>query len=1594
MTTKKNPKSVKAPAKSTVNHSVHSGGKRKNAPNGQNWNAKKVAKNGHGVKVKTQVKSGNKVTIKSVVATATIVVEPQILSLSVVPSNDIEFNFKSTNSSGDYALSWDYYDPDGTPQVGYMVNIFSNSAYNNPAWTPENTSLALKSFIGTNDSTTFSLSANDGYVNGGQYWASVKVVKEVSSQRYEGEWTTVGFTVTIVQPQQPLLAVYVDSVNARNELAIQTSDNLFSADNADFVGTKGGWGSTNASVDTAQSTTNLAVTQTTLRNPLNTNNTISTLPIGAYGGLANDISATDTSFVITGSSSVTGPSHVAFTGSIVKGAINLTVSSSASYNQLIVGMVVFGNGIPAGTTIKSLGVVGGNYTAVLSAKATSAISSGYITANYYAAADAIGFPSSGQFWIQIDSERILVQNKVNGANTGDTFTVVKRGYLNTTAASHSNGATVYYGLQEDIYTGYAGEILQQYDYAVASKTVKKETQIISARYSGGPGNPGSTVTTTAQCTIAKNTSGTTFANGGKTIWVYDAGMLIAKNSKIQIQYQTYGTAVNLNKGGGHGTIQVTHPSKSVSATFTVANVSPPPPNFNKPFDILTQQWATLGTVQAVSANSPGGFLVYGNAPGNRISFQWVNNLDMGGLASYGSKNQYRYIPAGTKLLITYSGGFSIPVSGSAPQKILPKYRSVTVVTSQDCYLSGPREPQLGNGGGGFDAIYVNPIHWGTGGDFDFTNKGLNDLKGVFIPNGATVQILTGFTAPVSNSSVVRKVTLTESVSSGLSNGFSLQAGDPVIVLYETTVGATKGSPLILIAGQTTSTTTVTVNTSTAKTDDTAQAIALDYSISPVKLNSLTIGYLSAGVFTPMSSTGSVNNGIYNSAFIPITFTATLSSGSKTITNVSFTGNFSAGDTVSGTGIPTSTTIQSFSGTNSIILSNAATTSGTVSGITNVTLATAVTGYAGYQVGMDGLPLGSTIASPITSSSVTGYGAGYVFSFGSTQGVQPQTAIYVSGTGAAYGVSNLTADLYASNFGLIQAAPSMTTGVLPVMNIPVRPFRPGINFLKYTPVRLYAPTKFGTSAMRVTASGTGVSDVSIYSSSGAFNYQNSVPVNPSQTYGFAVVGRSLNSSNNTSFFSLLIDWYDANGNFISTVDGSTSLTTGNANVSYFTGTVTSGSYGITNVSSTAGLVVGSKLSGTGIPAFTYVASFSGTNAIIMSSTATVSTTSASLIGTKAGLGVQIQTALGANSGWVPNAIAAVSPANAAIANPRINISNMTGKDAVIFSGPMFQALTPYLPSSNYVTYSTKLPAISATASAGNNSVQFATYAPTDGENTIYLFDPDASNGTREIDFGGSSAGSVINGGLSYTQAQGTLVGVFNWNNDGYINTPNTSYRYLVERSDNGGGSYTPIYVKGVSGNNYLAADSTGVAVTDYNGANIKSVYDVEVTPNTATTYRITPSFIDKNSNTIAGVQLAGITVGTLTVNSWWLASTSDPDLRFPINVQNAYAETQKHPVGVFYPLGASRPIIVNGVVQGRDAQINIIWTDLANWDNFISMLNLGEILILTDPVENTKKYIAISEDVTVTHQASASPYRNVQISYVEAPPPQYGYTYGS
>ena len=409
-------------------------------------------------------------------------------------------------------------------------------------------------------------------------------------------------------------------------------------------------------------------------------------------------------------------------------------------------------------------------------------------------------------------------------------------------------------------------------------------------------------------------------------------------------------------------------------------------------------------------------------------------------------------------------------------------------------------------------------------------------------------------------------------------------------------------------------------------------------------------------------------------------------------------------------------------------------------------------------------------------------------------------------------------------------------------------------------------------------------------------------------------------------------------------------------------------------------------------------------------------------------------------------------------PRVQILNAVGTDIYALSGMMFKALSPYSPSSAYTALNSEITTLSTAVTYGSTSFVIPATTPTAGADSLYLFDYKTvvigenfdffdlhegtgdsalwtqlsttasagatsitlssvaglgTSGSLTIDKGTTTEETVTissswdgsalvtlasplwyshgNGSNVYAQTNsivtgfasdipsGSPVAVFNWNNDGYINTPQTSYRYKVEKSEDYGNTWRTLYL-----GDTLLADATGVA----------EITDFEVTPNIQTYYRATPSFVSQTGNITQGVTSPPLAVAPLTTNSWWLASSSDETLRYAIAVQNGVEETQKHPVGVFYPLGSRRPLTVAGVPQGRDASIKVIWTDEANWAGFYNLLNKGETLILVDPVESERRYIFIHQDIAITHQAAVRPYREITIPFVEVAPPNFGYTYGS
>jgi hypothetical protein len=362
------------------------------------------------------------------------------------------------------------------------------------------------------------------------------------------------------------------------------------------------------------------------------------------------------------------------------------------------------------------------------------------------------------------------------------------------------------------------------------------------------------------------------------------------------------------------------------------------------------------------------------------------------------------------------------------------------------------------------------------------------------------------------------------------------------------------------------------------------------------------------------------------------------------------------------------------------------------------------------------------------------------------------------------------------------------------------------------------------------------------------------------------------------------------------------------------------------------------------------------------------------------------------------------------------------------------------------------------SVAHNALPLPATTPTNGFDSFYLFDPAGDNGTRElqvgsdaptlwssfsvagnagdqiinvvstaglapssellVDWGGTSEETVvvsptwdgtnavaistplqyshsqgaqvysvvagIAGQLQYAQQAGTPVAVFTWNNAGWVGSGAVAndYYFSVSRSEDEGKTWSVLPNQG-----YVTLDETGKAyITDYFAI-----------PGAPTFYQATGYYKDVRANvTIPGVPTQPLYAPMAQTNSWWLSSFSRPDLyHFPILVQNGLQEEQKHPVGVFYPLGSSRPYTIAGVVQGRDATIDIVWKDTVNWSSFLSMLNRGEIMVLIDPVEQERRYVFVSDNVTATHNSgSAGPWRDVKLTYVETAPPNFGFTYGS
>lgn len=192
-------------------------------------------------------------------------------------------------------------------------------------------------------------------------------------------------------------------------------------------------------------------------------------------------------------------------------------------------------------------------------------------------------------------------------------------------------------------------------------------------------------------------------------------------------------------------------------------------------------------------------------------------------------------------------------------------------------------------------------------------------------------------------------------------------------------------------------------------------------------------------------------------------------------------------------------------------------------------------------------------------------------------------------------------------------------------------------------------------------------------------------------------------------------------------------------------------------------------------------------------------------------------------------------------------------------------------------------------------------------------------------------------------------------------------YEVERSDDGGVTYTQI--------------RNGTDITP-NVSYIGTAVDYEAPRGVVAFYRARAIGVDANSNEFPTGYSTAQQVLITNDGTWWFKAVDDPTINLgSVRVLADLDVIIEEPNTVFRPLGATRPVVVAGPLQGEDGIYNIKTVNETEWDNFYPILIHQGILLVQDPLGN-QKYVRITRRNFIAETQGATIHRNVDASYVE------------
>ena len=168
----------------------------------------------------------------------------------------------------------------------------------------------------------------------------------------------------------------------------------------------------------------------------------------------------------------------------------------------------------------------------------------------------------------------------------------------------------------------------------------------------------------------------------------------------------------------------------------------------------------------------------------------------------------------------------------------------------------------------------------------------------------------------------------------------------------------------------------------------------------------------------------------------------------------------------------------------------------------------------------------------------------------------------------------------------------------------------------------------------------------------------------------------------------------------------------------------------------------------------------------------------------------------------------------------------------------------------------------------------------------------------------------------------------------------------------------------------------------NASNQSVIADYEAPRSITAYYRCRAVGVDSNS--IEYPSGWSVTQQVLITNdgTWWFKCILDPTLnQGSVRVLKELDVIVDEPNTTFRPLGATKPIVIAGPLQGEDGAYNIKTVTETEWDNFYPLLTHQGKLLIQDPYGN-QKWIRITDRKWTAETQSGNVYRDITLKYVE------------